>query len=77
MTTTLCSVHTPEGRCTEWCRSLQHAASHVARMGVGATLAINGSIVWTEGVDGRAYDLTYRNVEAVIKNRLTQLARIT
>ena len=72
-----CSVHTPEGRCREWCRSLQHAASHVARMGLGATLRIDGNIVWTEGVDGRAYDLTYRNVEAVIKNRLTQLARIT
>ena len=75
MTTTLCSVNTPAGRCTEWCRSLQHAASHVARMGEGATLAINGSIVWTEGVDGRAYDLSYLKVEAVIIKRLTHAAR--
>ena len=76
MTSTLCSVNTPEGRCSGWWRSLQHAASHVATLGLGATLKIDGCIVWTEGVDGRAYDLSYRRVEALIEKRLTRTARI-
>ena len=72
----MCSIYTDRGRGIEGCRSLRHAASHVATLGLGATLKIDGCIVWTEGVDGRAYDLSYRQVEALIEKRLTRTARI-
>ena len=72
----MCSIYTDRGRCIEVCRSLRHAASHVAQLGTGATLRIGGDVVWTEGVDGRAYDLSYRQVEALIEKRLTRTARI-
>ena len=68
----MCSIYTERGQCLEVCRSIQHAASHIASLGAGATIRISGRIVWTEGIDGRAYAFSYEAVERVIKSRLTQ-----
>ena len=72
----MCSIYTDRGQCIEVCRSLQQAASHVARLGAGATIRVGGVTVWEEGVDGAAYTLTYESVERLIKIRLTQIPRI-
>tara|TARA_R110000824_G_scaffold331180_1_gene517942 strand:+ start:326 stop:547 length:222 start_codon:yes stop_codon:yes gene_type:complete len=70
------SIYTARGQRIKMCRSLQEAASHVATLGVGATIRRDGVTVWTEGPDGETYALGYETVERLIKDRLTHRTTI-
>ena len=66
-----CAIYNPLGRFVLACRLPEEAAAHVARCEIGSTIRIADQIVWREGRDGRAYEISYRAVAEMMLNRLT------